>query len=216
MIKQRGLTVILLLSAIVTMITFSVAKAQSIATVKIGAQTWCTKNLDVNTYRNGDPIPQVQDKNEWSKLTTGAWCYYENRSENGTTYGKLYNFYAVQDSRGLAPKGYHIPSDAEWTKLNDFLGGKSSGTKMKSTKGWQDNGNGTNSSGFSGFPGGCRFSSFDFIRSHAYWWSSSENTTNDVMSSGTVWTCVLYFASNTKSRGFGPKTSGYSIRCLRD
>jgi uncharacterized protein (TIGR02145 family) len=113
--------------------TFS-KKAQD---VTIGTQTWTSKNLNVSTYRNGDTIPEVQDKNAWAKLKTGAWCYYENKTANGTTYGKLYNCYAVNDSRGLAPIGYHLPTDAEWTILTDYLGGESvANSKMKSTSRW--------------------------------------------------------------------------------
>ena len=113
--------------------------------IKIGDQTWTIKNLDVTTYRNGDAIPQLEDQEEWANLTTGAWCYYENESDNGTTYGKLYNWFAVNDPRGLAPKGYHIPTDEEWTILSVNLGGESqAGTKMKSTTGWNEDGNGTN------------------------------------------------------------------------
>ena len=147
-------------------------------TVTIGSQVWTTKNLDVATYRNGDVIPQVEDAEAWANLTTGAWCYYANDASNGTKYGKLYNWYAVSDPRGLAPKGFHIPSDAEWTVLTDYLGGgtaennhaAATGTKMKSSTGWDSNGggggysgsavpgggggNGSNSSGFAGFPGG--------------------------------------------------------------
>ena len=122
---KKLITLILLLS-------FTI-KAQD---VTIGTQTWTSKNLNVTKYRNGDAIPQVQDKNAWAKLKTGAWCYYENNTANGTTYGKLYNWFAVNDTRGLAPKGYHIPTDAEWTILTDYLGGDTiAGTKMKSTSG---------------------------------------------------------------------------------
>ena len=155
-------------------------KAQEI---KIGTQTWTTKNLDVTKYRNGDAIPQVQDKNAWAKLKTGAWCYYENNTANGTTYGKLYNWFAVNDTRGLAPKGYHIPTDAEWTILTDNLG-EEAGTKMKSTSGWQNNGNGTNTSGFSGLPGGFRnsYGNFTNFGAFGYWWSSSEDDTYNALS----------------------------------
>ena len=139
------------LLSLILLLSFTI-KAQEI---KIGAQTWTTKKLDVETYRNGDAIPQVEDQEEWANLTTGAWCYYENESDNCTTYGNLYNWYAVNDPRGLAPKGFHIPSDAEWTILTENLGYKA-GTKMKSTSGWDDDGNGTNSSGFAGLPGGQR------------------------------------------------------------
>lgn len=102
-------------------------------TVTIGTQVWMTKNLDVSTFRNGDPIPEAKTKEEWKKAGENkqpAWCYYDNNSANGAQYGKLYNWYAVNDSRGLAPVGYHIPSDAEWTILVDFLGDEA-GNKMK-------------------------------------------------------------------------------------
>ena len=108
--------------------------------VKIGTQTWMSKNLDVSKFRNGEAIPLAKTNAEWAKAGENkqpAWCYYENKGENGTTYGKLYNWFAVNDPRGLAPSGYHIPTDAEWTILTDYLGGDSiAGAKMKSTSGW--------------------------------------------------------------------------------
>ncbi len=100
--------------------------------VTIGNQTWTKSNLNVSRYRNGDPIPQVQDPSQWANLTTGAWCYYNNDPANGLIYGKLYNWYAVNDPRGIAPIDWHVPSDAEWTILTDFLGGINvAGGKMK-------------------------------------------------------------------------------------
>ena len=107
-------------------------------TVTIGNQVWMTKNLNVDKFRNGDPIPQAKTAAEWKaagEKKQPAWCYYDNDPANGAKYGKLYNWFAVNDSRGLAPAGYHIPSDAEWTQLTDFLG-SDAGTKMKSTSGW--------------------------------------------------------------------------------
>ncbi|MBL0014028.1 MAG: fibrobacter succinogenes major paralogous domain-containing protein [Flavobacterium sp.] len=102
--------------------------------VQIGTQIWMTKNLNVSRYRNGDPIPQVANSAQWANLNTGAWCYYANSTANGPIYGKLYNWYAVNDSRGLAPEGWHIPSDAEWTTLVSFLGFPDvAGGKMKTT-----------------------------------------------------------------------------------
>ena len=178
-----------------------------------GNQIWATKNLDVATYRNGEVIPQVQDANAWSNLSTGAWCYYANNSANGTTYGKLYNWYAVNDPRGLAPNGYHIPSDAEWTTLIDYLGGASSaGTKMKSTNGWQNNGNGSNTSGFAGLPGGCRLNDglFFTIGANGYWWSSSEYSTNN------AWFRYLSSDYGIVDRSYNYKLYGFSVRCLRD
>jgi uncharacterized protein (TIGR02145 family) len=114
--------------------------------VTIGTQTWTSKNLDVSTFRNGEPIPEAKSREEWQKARenkTAAFCYYDYDSKNGKVYGKLYNWYAVNDSRGLAPKGYHIPSDAEWTILTDKLGGEEiAGEKMKSKTGWKGISNG--------------------------------------------------------------------------
>ena len=141
--------------SLLLLLNFSI-KAQD---VKIGRQTWASKNLDVSTYRNGDTIPQVQDANAWANLKTGAWCYYENKEENGTTFGKLYNWYAVIDPRGLAPEGYAIPDLYDWMKLTD-LGrneeGNEGSTTMKSTTGWKDEGFGLAENGFAGLPGGFR------------------------------------------------------------
>jgi uncharacterized protein (TIGR02145 family) len=89
-------------------------------TVTIGTQEWMSENLNVEHYRNGDIIPQVQDSVEWTKLTTGAWCYYDNNSENEKIYGKLYNWYAVNDKRGLSPTGWHIPIGKEWFILECY------------------------------------------------------------------------------------------------
>ena len=128
--------------------------------VTIGNQVWMTKNLDVDKFRNGDPIPHAKTNEEWvsySNAGEAAWCYYDDDPANGEKYGKLYNWYAVSDPRGLAPEGWHVPSDKEWTVLTDYLGGEEkAGARMKSKNGWHDNGNGTNSSGFSGLPGGSR------------------------------------------------------------
>ncbi|MBM3399551.1 MAG: hypothetical protein FJY15_03185, partial [Bacteroidetes bacterium] len=149
--------------------------------VKIGTQTWMAKNLDVSTFRNGDAIPEAKTAEEWKAYTAAteaAWCYYDNNPENGKIYGKLYNWYAVNDPRGLAPKGWHIPTDKEWTSLtNYYLGGINiAGAKMKSKTGWDNNGNGTNSSGFNGLPGGNRNFNGTFINvgKDGYWWSSTE------------------------------------------
>ena len=183
-------------------------------TLTIGSQVWTSKNLNVSTYRNGDVIPQVQDQAAWSNLTTGAWCYYDNDASNGTKYGKLYNWYAVNDPRGLAPNGYHIPKDMEWVELKNYLSGesKSKGVKIKSTSGWYNNGNGTNSSGFSGLPGGLRDHSgtCDNIGKHAYWWSSTECYTD--------YACYqnLWWASGIITWYYCEKKVGYSVRCLRD
>jgi uncharacterized protein (TIGR02145 family) len=181
--------------------------------IKIGTQTWTTKNLDLSTYKNGDVIPQVQDEEEWANLTTGAWCYYENESDNGTTYGKLYNWFAVNDPRGLAPTGFHIPTDEEWTTLTNYLGGEiEAGDKMKSTTGWDEDGNGTNTSGFAGLPGGYRSFNGDFtiIGASGNWWSSSEDSTVN------AWCRYLFYDNGGVDRDYYYKQNGFSVRCLRD
>lgn len=181
-------------------------------TVTIGKQVWTSKNLNVANYRNGDEIPQVQDEKAWAELTTGAWCYYKNDASNGTKYGKLYNWYAVHDPRGLAPNGYHIPTDEEWTTLSDYLGGvDKAGTKMKSTSGWKFDGNGTNSSRFSGLPGGHRSNAGPFyeIGCYSFWWSSSEY--------GRCRRLYCNYGTLDRYSWFEyDKNYGFYVRCLRD
>ena len=184
-------------------------------TVTIGTQVWMTKNLDVATFRNGDPIPQAKTDEEWVKAGDNqqpAWCYYDNDPANGEKYGKLYNWYAVNDSRGLAPVGYHISSDAEWTILTDYLGGSDvASTKTKSTSGWEENGNGSNESGFSGLPGGGRYNDggFGAIGKHGTWWSSVEYGTYN------AWTRSLHYYPGLVNKNTY-KVRGFSVRCLRD
>jgi uncharacterized protein (TIGR02145 family) len=184
--------------------------------VKIGKQTWMSKNLDVSTFRNGEAIPEAKSKEEWAKAyknKTAAFCYYDYDSKNGKVYGKLYNWYAVNDSRGLAPKGYHIPSDAEWTILTDFLGGRDiAGKKMKSKDGWSNSGNGDNSSGFNGLPGGNCGDSGNFYRIAEYgnFWSSSVDDTFD------AWSRLLSRYNPEVYRFSDDEDDGLSVRCLRD
>jgi len=104
-------------------------------TVRIGNQVWRARNLDVDHYRNGDPIPQVQDPDEWVNLSTGAWCYYDNDPANGKVYGRLYNWYAVNDPRGLAPEGWHVPTDGEWKELEIYLGMSRAEANIEGTRG---------------------------------------------------------------------------------
>ncbi len=195
----------------------SLAKvAAALPTIQIGTQKWMRSNLDVAFYRNGDPIPQVTDPAAWEGLTTGAWCYLNNDPIQGNKYGKIYNWYAVNDPRGLAPQGWHIPSDAEWTTLETTLGGSSvAGGKMKEpgTLNWVTPNTGAdNSSGFAGLPGGIRSSSGSFFTGgeSGYWWSSTEtNTTN-------VWSRVMNYGDGIISKINYNKRFGFSVRCLRD
>jgi uncharacterized protein (TIGR02145 family) len=196
-------------------------KAQALNEVTIGKQIWMTKNLSVSTFRNGDPITQVQTKEEWYNLDFNkqpAYCYYDNDPANGVKYGKLYNWYAVNDPRGLAPVGYHIPSKAEWTILKDNLGGDHAGYKMKSTSGWIETGlngsncNGSNESDFSGLPSGHRtdIGNFGGIGLECLWWSTFEV---DTKSAGT---CQLNANYDGVGMGWDYKGRGLSVRCLRD
>lgn len=191
--------------------------------VTIGTQKWFRSNLNVSHYRNGDPIPQVTNAYEWESLTTGAWCYYENNSYYGARYGKLYNWYAVNDPRGLAPIGWHVPSVVEWTSLITFLGGANvAGGKMKRRTdfeygGWASPNEGaTNSSGFTGIPGGCRpdyVGSFNSNTLRGYWWTSTAD------SPSSAWNRSLFYnsASVGSTAMYGiDKAAGFSVRCLRD
>lgn len=190
--------------------------------VTIGEQVWMTQNLNVDTFRNGDPIPEAVTIEQWREAGRNrqpAWCYYDNFWEYGEIYGKLYNWYAVNDSRGLAPVGYHIPSDAEWTELENFLGTYDAGIKMKSTSAWKSYGNGTNSSGFSGFPGGMRHSTgaFESIGWYGKWWSSTEvSTDNAWFSADYAWHRYLNYDYDNVLRSNLGKDQGFSVRCLRD
>ena len=186
------------------------------SSVTIGTQRWMTKNLNVSRYRNGDKIPQVKDSLAWQSLTTGAWCYYKNDRANGAAYGKLYNWYAVHDPRGLAPVGWHIPSDAEFTTLSTFLGGDAvAGGKMKEagTAHWfPPNTDATNSSGFTGLPGGYRneYAIFGKDGIYNYWWSATEY--NSIY----AWNRYLYYGSGALTNSFERKTRGLSVRCIKD
>ncbi len=192
-----------------------VIQTNSYKSVKIGTQTWMTENLNVDKFRNGDPIPQAKTNAEWYAAGDNnqpAWCYYDNDSANGAKYGKLYNWYAVNDSRGLAPAGYHIPSHAEWTFLTTYLGDFDiAGENMKSKSGWDKNGNGTNRSGFSGLPGGFRNinGTFYVVGEDGYWWSSSEASLN-------AWYRGLIYFYGYVVMKEDDKANGFSVRCLRD
>lgn len=183
----------------------------------ICGKDWMIKNLDVSKYRNGEDIPQVTDATEWYNLTSGALCYYNNDPANGLIYGKLYNWYAVNDSRGLTPAGWHVPSDAEWTTLENCLDAISPtgnvGGKLKETGiiHWASPNTGaTNSSGFTGLSGGARFyTAFFNIGLVGDWWSSTENSINASYLN-------LLFISGSADRGLDGKQCGLSVRCVRD
>ncbi len=207
----------------------AVLMTPSIPTVSIGTQTWQQFNLDVSIYRDGTVIPQVADQTAWADLTTGAWCYANNDPTNGSTYGKLYNWYAVAGihdndpntpNKKLAPLGFHIPTDGEWTALSNYLEGASiAGTKIKSTQLWSPlSSAGTNSSGFTGLPGGARRpfevngSFFLNIGGYGAWWSSTQT---GIVGPETAF--YRFVNSNTLlNRNPTSAKEGFSVRCLRD
>ena len=194
--------------------------------VRIGNQVWMTRNLNVTRYRNGDPIPQVKNPAKWASLTTGAWCWYENNSANGPKYGRLYNWYAVNDPRGLAPAGWHIPSDAEWTILSNYLGQegvaggnlKATGTVEAGTGLWRaPNTGASNSSGFTALPGSKRLSDGNFysVYSIGYsgcWWSSTEA----LIPANRAYYREIYYGYALIGSGNDLYQAGLSVRCIRD
>lgn len=183
--------------------------------VKIGSQIWKTNNLNVTKFRNGDPIPEAKTDAEWIAAIQNqkpAWCAYNNDQANATLNGKLYNWFAVKDVRGLAPIGWHIPSNEEWTTLINTLGNGYASMAMRSTNGWFRNANGNNSSGFAAFPGGYRdyTGAFVGIGQDAIWWSTTENTP------GYIHNCKLNYNYSIVYRLSSLTYDGVAVRCLKD
>jgi uncharacterized protein (TIGR02145 family) len=187
-------------------------------TVAIGAQCWFKENLRSDNYRNGDAIPGNLSDAQWSSTDSGAQAVYNNDASGLATYGRLYNWYAVNDSRGLCPSGFHVPSDGEWMTLEMVLGmtsiqansnkwrGTDQDSQMK-TVSW----GGTNSSGFSALPGGFRSSDFGYFSDQGGvggWWSSSPNGTN-------AWSRSLLSGDSDVGRYYSSSRGGFSVRCVR-
>jgi uncharacterized protein (TIGR02145 family) len=211
--------------------TISDVDNNTYATVQIGTQCWTQSNLKVSKYRNGDNIPTGLSDAQWGSTTSGAYAIYDNDPVNDALYGKLYNWYAVTDSRGLCPTGWHVPSNGEWNVLVKYLdpnadtvcvscgqsliaGGALKSTAMQPTPGgWNaPNTGATNSSGFTGLPGGYRASGGGFYSSgYGYWWSSSD------AGSGSAWYYYLSYLNAVANRNNrGNHRAGYSVRCARD
>ena len=195
--------------------------------VIIDGKHWMQKNLNVSKYRNGDVIPEVTNPAVWDTISTGAWCYYENDTANGIVIGKLYNWHAVSDPRGLAPAGWHIPTDAEWTTLTTFLGGENvAGKKIKESgnANWAaSNMYSSNQSGFTALPSGYGYFNYNFVPDStpaltelfkyksnvAYWWSATDNQ-------NLVWTRDVTNQSDAVIRSQVLKKSGLSVRCVKN
>lgn len=187
-------------------------------TVQIGSQVWMKENLKTTRFNNGSSIPLVSDNTSWSNLISSGYCWFQNDAPAyGGTYGALYNWYAVS-SGNLCPVGWHIPSDAEWTALTNYLGGMStSGSKMKEAGSthWISYPGifATNESGFTGLPGAYRDRAGGFystVGHYGFWWSSTE------VSSTNAWDRGLYYDKNDVSRGDGWKPNGISVRCIKN
>ncbi len=193
--------------------------------VEIGGQCWFADNLATDQYRNGDLIPTGLSNTAWGSTTSGAYAIYNNDPVNDLTYGKLYNWYTTVDSRGLCPTGWHVPTDCEWMYLEGSLGlsitdqetvgwrGTNEGGAMKATTNWASPNTGaTNSSGFTGLPGGYRNlnGSYNNFGNVGYWWSSSEYNSNY------AWYRLLNYYNSNVYRSNSNKQLGFSVRCLRD
>ena len=185
-------------------------------TVKINDLIWMSENLDVSQFRNGDIIPEAKTAEAWKKAAKEkrpAWCYYNNDKKNDD-YGKLYNWYAINDSRGLAPEGWYVPGETEWLALVKYLGNDVA-KKMKEVEGWTVNVPGCNESGFSGLPGGfcTSFGVFSGIKGTGIWWSSTRDPGN------TAWQHAIYssnvIVSGTTYAAQVDKGTGLSVRCVR-
>lgn len=178
-------------------------------------------------YRNGDLIPTGLTNTNWGNTTAGAYAVYGNIAANDATYGKLYNWYAVVDTRGLCPTGWHVPSDCEWMYLENSLGmavadqtlvstwvrGTNQGGRLKTTNLWDaPNLDASNNTGFSAVPGGYKWTngSSQFLNSLGYWWSSSANDAT------TSWYRVMGANYGTINRISGNKKAGFSVRCIKD
>ena len=177
------------------------------------------ENLNTSLFRNGDTIPEAKTAKEWQKAGKNqlpAWCYYNNDSTNGEKYGKLYNCYAVNDSRGLAPTGWHMPTYEEWKSLIDHLGrSKEKNIKMQSSNSRDNNGNGSNEIGFSCLTGGCRDSNgeFNYFGKFDLWWSSTQYSKK--YDAYYVYVSE-FFQNGALTIGKTNKQIGFSVRCIRD
>jgi uncharacterized protein (TIGR02145 family) len=203
-------------------------------TVQIGSQCWMKENLKTTTYNNNTPIPNVTDANSWSNLTTGAYVWYDNDISWKDLYGALYNWYAVDDSDGLCPIGWHVPTYYEWNTLVNYIGGMGSpnGNKIKSCRQvnsplggdcntsehprWDecDTQYGTDDYGFSGLPGGYRTTSglFDYIQTGGFWRCSLYGPPPLNL----TWLRTLFNTSGGVGSGSFPEKIGSSVRCLKN
>lgn len=184
--------------------------------VRIGEQIWMAENLKATKYNDGTPIPLVPINASWIKLDSPAYCWYNNdEATYKDAYGALYNWYAVNFPK-LAPKGWHVPGDAEWTELTDYLGGTGdAGGKLKETGTtyWTSPNTGaTNEYGFTALPGGWRVTdgSFNRLEYYTYWWSATGS------SSYSAYSRFVIYDDDDVEREETAKIMGLSVRCIKD
>ena len=187
--------------------------------IKIGDQIWTKENLNVSFFQNGDPIPEAKTSAEWLEAYRDfrpAWSYYKNLQINGDKYGKLYNWYAVSDPRGLAPKGWRVPFKEDWEKLSKNLGGAGiAGKKLKSKTGWEFNGNGNDLVGFNALPGNYRYFRGDFepVNNNgqfAVWWTKTPSFSNH------SWFVQIHSSLDEFVISSTPQGNGKSIRLIKE
>ncbi len=184
-------------------------------TVTIGTQVWLAENLKTNKFNDGTAIPLISDPIAWIGRNTPAYCWYDNNAANKSVYGALYNWHTVNTGK-LCPKGWHVPTDSEWTTMSNYLGGESiAGGKLKETgtSHWvSPNSGATNTTGFTALPGGWLGSgSFNGITNYGYWWSSKED-----LATGYAWAWHTGYDNIFNYKDFSGKENGLSVRCLRD
>jgi uncharacterized protein (TIGR02145 family) len=187
--------------------------------VTIGTQTWMVENLKVTHYRNGDPIPLVTDQMRWENLTTEGYCWYDNEPAYKPIYGALYNWYTVNDSRNIAPVGWHVPTDAEWATLISFAGGNNAAAAKLKEAGkihWlngSDMAGVANQTGFTALPGGFRSFNglYGQLQLQGFWWSATAGANPEK-----AWSYVMQYNTNTVTRFENENKCGFSVRCIKD
>lgn len=190
------------------------ADGNAYRTITIGTQTWMEENLKTTTYNDGSPIPNVKSANSWALLITGAYCWYSDAITNKNIYGALYNYYAVADSRGLSPTGWHIATKEEWATLVAYVGGESiAGVKLMESgpKHWKPGNIATNESGFTALPGGDRYrNDYYYIEFKGSWWTATE------FDSSNAWSPAMASSYQDVRIYENEKSVGLSVRCVKD
>lgn len=191
--------------------------SQEIMEIKIGDQIWMAQNLNSSSFLNGEVIPEARTEAEWiyaGRNGNPAWCNYLNDSKLGMKFGKLYNWYAAADMRGICPSGWHLPTYKDWLNLSNFLGGdKVAGSKLKSKEGWDKNKNGNDTLRFTALPAGYRdlfLGTYSRIGAVTKWWCSRE------FNIGLAWMSSIRAGSDKLIIDFEAKENGYSVRCIKD